>query len=209
MFVIIPATPNFIIAYIFTLIGISSLIISTLILTKKNVKIPQDIPYLSTAWTYLLISLLISIIGIAVGVFLPPILFALIHVILLAVFIIRIIILSAGKEHIDNYDAKANDKILFMRMVLADLDAITNKARVLPTPIKENTQKELQRVYEAVRYSDPMSHENMKDIESSIKECIILLNNAVGEGNFEIVLKLSTQILNQIKDRNNIGRMVK
>jgi hypothetical protein len=208
VFLVLPITPNLIIAYIFALLGIISLGLGVVFLTRENVKIPQDIPFLTSAWTYLIVNLIVSVLGLVFSEHLTPIFFLIIHIVILAGFVIWMVILT-GKEHIDVLDTKTKEKVFNIRMMLADLDAIKEKASDLPSPVREKTQKDLKTIYDAVRYSDPMSHPSLKEYDHAIKESIILIDRAVSEKDEEDLLNLTVRIQRQIKDRNNRVKFMK
>lgn len=213
MFLVVPITTNFIIGYIFSIIAIAGLALSVLMLTKKNTKIPQDFAFPLVARTYLILSIIVTIIVVALEAFnvwsMPFIIFLIIHIALLAIFTIRIIMLLAGKEHIDAVDKKVAEKTLDLRVMLADLDDIKEKTTNLPSPDKEKAEVELKTIYEALKYSDPMSSTSLVEYENKIKESMIMLENAVGEKDLAKIEHLSVQIQRQIKDRNNRVKLMK
>jgi len=209
LFFLLPVTAHFIIAYVFALISILGLILSAIFLTRKGIRVPQDIPFLSTAWTYLIINLVVSIIGVGLQSFYSPIILIVVHILILAFFVVRIILLSGGKEYIDSREDKIAEDVFNIRMMLADLEAIKEKAANLPLEDREKVNKELGTIYDAIRYSDPISHPSLGEYDNEIKETIITLNEALVNGEIDGILNLSVKIQRQIKDRNNRVKILK
>lgn len=108
LFMVVPITDAFVISYVFTLIGICGVTGSLCIFGKGNNKAPQGFAYISSAVTYIIVSLIFSIIACVVVLSLK--LTILIHVAILAVFVIRVIALSSGNEHISKLDEISNEK---------------------------------------------------------------------------------------------------
>ena len=108
LFMVVPVTDAFVISYIFTLIGIAGVAVSLSIFGKGSNKAPQGFAYISSAVTYIIVSLIFSIIACVVVLSLKWTI--LIHVAILAVFVIRVIALSSGNEHISKLDEISNEK---------------------------------------------------------------------------------------------------
>ena len=108
LFMVVPVTDAFVISYVFTLIGICGVAGSLCIFGKGRNKAPQGFAYISSAVTYITVSLIFSVIACVVVLSLKWAL--VIHIGILAVFVIRIIALSSGNEYINNLDEESNKK---------------------------------------------------------------------------------------------------
>lgn len=108
LFMVIPVTDAFVISYIFTLLGICGVAGSLCVFGKGSNKAPQGFAYISSAITYVVVSLIFSVIACVVVLSLKWTL--VIHVGILAVFVIRIIALSSGNEYISKLDEISNEK---------------------------------------------------------------------------------------------------
>ena len=108
LFMVVPVTDAFVISYVFTLIGICGVAGSLCIFGKGSNKAPQGFAYISSAVTYITVSLIFSVIACVVVLSLKWTL--VIHIGILAVFVIRIIALSSGNEYINNLDEESNKK---------------------------------------------------------------------------------------------------
>ena len=108
LFMVVPVTDAFVISYVFTLLGICGVAVSLCVFGKGSNKAPQGFAYISSAVTYVIVSLIFSVIACVVVLSLKWTI--LIHVAILAVFVIRVIALSAGNEHISKLDEVSNAK---------------------------------------------------------------------------------------------------
>lgn len=108
LFLVVPVTDAFVISYVFTLIGTCGVAGSLCIFGKGSNKAPQGFAYISSAVTYVTVSLIFSVIACVVVLSLKWTL--VIHIGILAVFVIRIIALSSGNEYINNLDEESNKK---------------------------------------------------------------------------------------------------
>ena len=113
LWLVIPATPVWIISYVFALVAIIGIATSFTVYERKVTRAPQGHAFPIAAATYAVIN----------GVFSAVIVFfdyngssfhstwyAIIHVAIFAFFVIRIIMLVAGSEHIDKVGERAEQK---------------------------------------------------------------------------------------------------
>ena len=108
LFMVIPVTDAFVISYIFILFGICGVAGSLCVFGKGNNKSPQGFAYISSAITYIVVSLIFSVIASVLVLSFKWTL--VIHVGILAVFVIRSIALSSGNKHISNLDDISTEK---------------------------------------------------------------------------------------------------
>ena len=108
LFMVVPVTDAFVISYVFTLIGICGVTGSLCIFGKGSNKAPQGFTYISSAVTYVIISLIFSVVACIVVLSLKWTL--VIHIGILAAFVIRIIALSSSNEYISKLDEVSNEK---------------------------------------------------------------------------------------------------
>lgn len=209
VFLVLPKTSNVIVGYIFSLVGVAGLWWGTIFMTKKNAKYPLDLVFVISMYKYLILQAVCSAIVIALELLnvytLNYKIFIVVHIILLAIAVIRTSMLGAGKEYIDQLDKKVKTQTLAWGMLVADTEKIKEKIDHLMPEIK----KEIETTCDEIRYSDPMSHESLKDYDNDIKESVIALDKAVESWNDDKIYKLCTTIKRQIKDRNNQLKLLK
>ena len=68
---------------------------------------------------------------------------------------------------------------------------------------------EIKKVYEAVRYSDPMSNDALNGIESQITLRMSELVESVEKGDINLVSKNAKEIIVLVNDRNRKGKLLK
>jgi len=113
LWLIIPATSVWIISYIFAIIAITGIALSFIVYTKKATTVPQGHVFPITAVFYAIASsgLSVAIVFLDnIGIHFNVKLYIIIHTIIFIFFMIRVIILLAGAEHISKTDEKAEER---------------------------------------------------------------------------------------------------
>lgn len=108
LFLVIPITATFIVDHIFALIAIGGITASLCIYNQRLTKAPQGFGYIYAAGVYAAVSTVFSIIAYAAD--LDTLWAVVVHVALLAVFVIIAISISAGNKHITRLDDVAVEK---------------------------------------------------------------------------------------------------
>ncbi|GHS94822.1 hypothetical protein AGMMS50276_08410 [Synergistales bacterium] len=204
-FLVAEVTALFLIAYVFTLIGIAAFWRGNMYLADNIKSYPWAAAFPVSILQYLAAEVVFSVVFVLseqLSIFrLSPTWFFLIHAIFLAFFLVRLIMLKSGHEIIDQRDSEIQEKIQTLSFLLADLSAVLEK-----TP--ENA-KDIQPVIDAIRYSDPMSHPSLAPFENDIKDSVVSLEQAAEQNDGEKISALCVTLLRQIKERNNRVRLMK
>lgn len=109
LFLVVPITGAFIASYIFTLIAIIGIAMSLCMFGKgETTKAPQGHAFVYTAVLYSILSLIFSVIACLAS--LSALWSVIIHSAILAVFVIRVISLTAGSEYINKVEQRAEQK---------------------------------------------------------------------------------------------------
>ena len=113
---VIPVTPVWTISYIFALIAIMGIALSFAVYKGKSTKVPQGHAFPITAVVYAIVSTLLSTIMVAYdynNYHFHATWYTIIHTAIFVFFVIRVILLFAGAEHIDetrkNIEQKHNE----------------------------------------------------------------------------------------------------
>ena len=132
----------------------------------------------------------------------PPIIGA----ILLAVILVGVIIVYARAiavpSGIEAIDKKIKVQTAFTKILTADAEALMNTC-------DDANKKVCTDVYEAIRFSDPMSVAECQDLEVKINEYFVLFKDAVENNNEEDIRKNSKLLLSYITQRNTRIKMLK
>jgi formylglycine-generating enzyme required for sulfatase activity len=213
LYLVLPGgSPLHPVAYAATLVAILLMVLSARVLTQGSANLPQDSVFPLLAWSYLVGNLLLSLLVLGLDSAAlwsaPWPLFCVAQTLLLGWFTLRILAASAGQEHITTIGEAVAIKIIDWRLILADLDAIKSR---LPASVADRAQalKELQKVYEAFRYSDPMSNPVLAELEATLKADVSTFEATVAGGNNEAITLGTTALLNRLKDRNNRVQLLK
>ena len=98
---------------------------------------------------------------------------------------------------------KVKTKTFFIKSLTVDAESLISRAK------SENIKAECKKVYEAVRYSDPMSNDALTSIESDITIKFSKLSEAVVAEDSAAVVILADEITILLGDRNKKCRLLK
>lgn len=191
---------NFWVGYVsITLSALFSAGILYFIFDKKDIKSRfYGVPLIYVLRSYIVLQFIIGIIQMAVPAFNYK--YAIIVNAIIIVFsIIGLIGLTAGKEEIERIDKKVKQKILYIREIQVSLEGVIDNTKNI------EVLKELNKLKNLVRYSDPMSNEKVESLEINILENINLLDSLKDEEK----LKEIKEIEKQIKERNRLVKIYK
>jgi len=121
----------------------------------------------------------------------------------LAFSIVSMMQAQAAASVIGDIDTKIKNKTFFIKSLTVDIDSLL--ARVTSPEITD----ELNKVYEAVRYSDPMSNDALSGIESTITIKVSELSECVGKADIEGVKGHVKEIVILLNDRNKKCMLLK
>ena len=120
----------------------------------------------------------------------------LISVLLLAAAAIGIIATDNTRDMVEEIEDAGKAQTFFVKSLTADTQCLIAKAS------NEAMKSELTKVYEAARYSDPVSNEALADVEGRITTALTSLTSAVKENNAEQVTLSAKELLELISERN-------
>lgn len=121
---------------------------------------------------------------------------AILCAIVLVVTAIAVLKSSTVADLAENVDKKLKVQTGFIRRLTVDAENLLSLAKT------ESAKSSCKKVYEAIRYSDPMSCDALISVEEKISAQMEVLSNAVGEGNDKIITTTSEEIEHLIGERN-------
>ncbi len=193
---------NFWIAYIF----INLALIGQLYCVKRalNAETLQNlfynIPIITIGRTGALIMLIFGIAAMAIPA-IPDWLAVIVCMLVLGFTAVAVISTSSVSEEVGRIDEKIKKNTMFIKQLLADSYMLVQKA--------ETDNKEIvNQVYNALRYSDPVSCEMLNPIEAQITVKFNEFSDAVINGN-NTTENLGRELLILISDRNTKCRLFK
>ncbi len=114
----------------------------------------------------------------------------------LASNILSVIKTSAGVNAIEQTDKRIKQSTLFIKMLTSDAESL--KARAKGGEYAARVEK----IYDAIRYSDPMSNEALAYIEGKISESFAALSDSVASCDSEGVERAAKSLLDDLAERN-------
>ncbi len=169
---------------------------------KNKERLFLNIPLIRISNTGLVLTFITSIVFIAVKE-LPIWIGAIIWIAIIAFTLISVIKVNAAADVVERVETKTNNKISVMKNLTVDAQSIVNRAK------NESIKSECRKVYEKLRYSDPVSSSELESIEKQIENRLIMFSDAVDKSNEEKVKEISEELINLIDNRNNKCRILK
>lgn len=197
-------TPSFWIGYILiTLIFIGHLICAYFAFKGDSAKkLFYNISLIKTSYTALIASFIIGGLCMLIAP-LPYFVGIIACAIVLAVSIISVVKAVVAIDEVTNIDNKIKESTKFIKALTTDAETLTSYAK------NEEIKTECKKVYEKLRYSDPMSNEELNGIETEIKFKFDELSSAVKANDGEAVNKAANELMLLITDRNNKCKLLK
>lgn len=116
---------------------------------------------------------------------------------------IAIIKASAVAETVAKIDEKIKAQTSFIRLLTVDAENLVNCAK------SDAAKAECKKVYEAVRYSDPMSSEALSVTEAGITAKFDELTAAVTAADDAKISEIADEVVLLVKERNNKCKVLK
>ncbi|MFI3200087.1 MAG: hypothetical protein R3Y54_00995 [Eubacteriales bacterium] len=199
-FFVVEVESNFIMAYVFILLGIGGLLYATIYAENHNKSYPWVLSIPMLSFKYLMVEAIISLAIVfpeqTVGFSLPTIWFFIIHVAVLAYFVIRIMMLQRGVDYVQKFDEKAEDDRYFMQTLKVETELLVNKVS------ERESKLALKKLADTARYTHPTSKASVAGIEQSILLKMSELNTVVQEQNSEQIISFSNEIIELLSERN-------
>ena len=186
------------------LIGYAYAVFVTLMAFKKgdtSEKTFYGIPVVYNGITTFIVVLIASALFMILN--LPIITMVIITALVLAISVIGLVKTTVARDVIEATGEKVKQQTVFIRLLTADAEHLMSTAKT--TEIKANTKK----VYEAIRYSDPMSNDALADVETKIQYQFNAFTNAVKNEDAELVESMSAELLDLIDARNKKCKVLK
>ncbi len=190
-------TDNFWIGYaLITAALVGNLISSFIALnSKSNAKIFNNIPLITTS----IVETVISSIAGAIFIAVPGIkswAVVVVSAVILAVSAIVSLIAKSAADTVGDIDDKIKKQTSFIKGITLDAELLMSSAT---TP---EIKDEIKKVYEAFRFSDPMSSDALNDVEGRIQNQFNLLQEVTITEDTDRVSQVAKDLLSLIDYRN-------
>ena len=197
-------TPSFWIGYIF----ITASFIGQLVCSYKAFqadsakKMFYNISLIRTSYIGLLISFIVGGLCMAITP-LPYSVGVILCAIVLATNGFAIIKATAAIGAVERIDTKIKTQTFFIKSLTVDADTLMACAK------SDGVKAECRKVYEAIRYSDPMSSDALSSVESQITIKFAEFSDAVRADDVEAVTELANEVIILVGDRNKKCKLLK
>ena len=153
--------------------------------------------------SYACVALTLIVASVAMLVFIPSWIPLALALLILAVYAFAVLKAEVAAELVEGVDARTRAMTSFIRDLTADADSLL--ARAKSEPVKAACRK----VFEALRYSDPMSAYGLVDVEERIKNEFDAFTDAVLADNAEATTASADELLILIRERNQKNKASK
>lgn len=170
--------------------------------SKNNEKLFLNIPLITQSYTALVVA---TIAGSAL-MLIPDCPAWIAAIVCAAVFgfgAISVIKAKAAADIVSDTDDKIKTQTLFIKSLTVDAEGLISRAK------SEAVKAECKKVYEAIRYSDPISNDDLSVEEAKITVKMSEFAAAVSENNTEKIVLISEEIVLLVNERNNKCKVLK
>ena len=197
-------TPSFWIGYVFiTVMFIGQLICSYVSFKDDSAKkLFYNISLIRISYIGLIVSFVVGGLCMLISP-LPYWVGVIICTIVLVLNVLSVLKATAAISEIERIDTKVKTQTFFIKSLTVDADTLMACAK------SETAKAECRKVYEAIRYSDPMSNDALASVESQITVKFSELSYAVKEDNAEKVAEIANEVVILVGDRNKKCKLLK
>ncbi|MDR2382742.1 MAG: hypothetical protein LBD76_02535 [Prevotellaceae bacterium] len=159
------------------------------------------LPVLYIVWTYLGLQLVAGFLFMSLNT--PPWLNILLSFVLLGVCLVGLIAVEIGVTEIRRVDEAVREKVFRIKSLQAEVDSLKGK---ITDPI---LKKSLQKLSDAIRYSDPVSSQQLAELESNIEHETAMLAQELDAGNTSAGQNICDRMMQLLAERNRKCRLLK
>lgn len=191
--------------YIFIMVAFVGQILCAYLAFKKSEtsrKIFYHLPLITVSYTGLILTLVFGGASMAIPD-LPNWVGMVICLLILVFTAISIIKANVAADLVERVDDKVERKTSFMKNLTVEAENLMSMAK------SEAARKECKKVYEAVRYSDPMSSEELSVLEAKITVKMDELSETVKMDDEENVKEKAEEVMEVLYERNSKCRVEK
>ena len=169
--------------------------------TDDSTKVFYRIPLIRVSYTGLILTLIFGALCMAIPG-LPNWVGIIVCTLVLAFTAIAVIKAKAASDVVENIDKKVKSQTLFVKSLTVDAESLLARA------VTPEAKKACKKVYEAVRYSDPMSNDALAGVESQITLKFNEFSGAVTSG-ADTIGNLADELVILVGDRNKKCKLLK
>ncbi len=197
-------TPSFWIGYSFITVSFIGQFIFAYIAFKADTakKVFYNISVFQTSYTGLIVSFAVGGLCMLISP-LPYWIGAIVCMCVLALNIFAAVKPVAAVAEIERIDEKIKTQTFFIRSLTVDAETLMEQAN------SPAVRAECNKVYEAIRYSDPMSHDALASVETQITLKFEEFSGIVQTGDIENVVTAAKELVVLVENRNKKCKLLK
>lgn len=165
-------------------------------------KIFYNIPLISISYTGIVVMLVVGTTCMAVS-FIPYWIGIIVCLLVLAFSTISVIKATVAADVVSEIDKKIKVQTQFIKLLTADAEHLMSSGKTA------ELKAEAKKVYEAIRYSDPMSSDVLADVEEQIQSEFTFFTHAIKTEDLELSKSVAVGLLNLIDSRNKKCKVLK
>ena len=195
---------SFWVGYVFiTIAFIGQLTCAFVAFKAENLKkFFYNIPLLSISYGGLVAMLIVGSIFMAVPV-LPEWIAIIVCVIILAFNAIAIIKATAAADIVSGIDEKIKTQTFFIKSLSGDAQSLMTSAK------SDELRVEAKKVYEAIRYSDPMANAALSDLDAQIEKQFNAFSDAIKADDADLAKETADALVEIVESRNQKCKLLK
>lgn len=165
-------------------------------------KLFYSIPLLSISYGGLVAMLIVGSIFMAIPV-LPEWIGIIVCVIILAFNAIAVIKATAAADIVSGIDEKVKTQTFFISSLSVDAQSLMTSAKT------DELRAEAKKVYEAIRYSDPMANVALSDLDAQIERQFNAFSDAIKADDAELAKETAISLVEMVEKRNQKCKLLK
>ena len=195
---------SFWVGYVFiTIAFIGQLTCAFVAFKAENLKkFFYNIPLLSISYGGIVAMLIVGSIFMAVSV-LPEWIAIIVCVIILAFNAIAIIKATAAADIVSGIDEKIKTQTYFIKSLSVDAQSLMTSAK------SDELRAEAKKVYEVIRYSDPMANAALSDLDAQIEKQFNAFSDAIKADDAELAKETAVALVEMVERRNQKCKLLK
>lgn len=169
---------------------------------EKRNKAFLKIPALYLAFCALVLSLIVGAVAMTVSA-IPYWVGIIIDMLVLAFYAMAITKAAAAADIINTVETKVNEKTSYIKTLSVEASSLISRAN------SDETKALAKKVYEAIRYSDPMSVPELIEYEERIEREFFAFANSIKDNDIELATASADELINLLNDRNKKIELMK